>query len=233
MNIAVILSEKGFHWEEYAAAYLEFARLGADVEIFTPAGGFPSPDPYSVRKTGVFSRLGFGVPGEIALDAPAGKRAAKTLEMKRPVAGMDPHRFDVLYLAGGHGCLFDLNVNRDLHEKIRKMHAKGSVLSGVCHATSTFALAGVAGGKKLTGFPEGLDKLLLFLGLVHEDLLPIPFSNEKTLEEHGAVMTSEDKVKGFFYPGYALAERPFVTGVGPKAARRVAELAVRMAQGEI
>jgi len=154
------------------------------------------------------------------------------IEGVRPLADLDPEAVDALYLPGGHGCLFDVNRNKALHSVIATLHRNGKPLSAVCHATSTYAFvetggATIVAGKRFTGFPEFVDTIMSSTGLVQKDYLPIPFSNDRALADAGADLSLRHKILAALNPRYTRVDPPFVTGMGPKAARRVAREIIR------
>jgi hypothetical protein len=60
------------------------------------------------------------------------------------------------------------------------------------------------------------------VGLVQKQFLPIPFSNDQALEDAGADLKWHHKILAALNPRYTRIDWPFVTGMGPKAARSVA-----------
>ncbi len=100
-------------------------------------------------------------------------------------------------------------------------------VTGVCHATSTYAFVEdekgpIVKGKAFTGFPEFVDTIMSTAGLVQKEFLPIPFSNDQALEDAGADLKWRHKLLAALNPRYTRVDWPFVTGMGPKAARSVA-----------
>lgn len=233
-QVAMVVSTVGYHWEEITGAYQEFKKAGFEIEIFTIDGKKPKPDPASVKLTGPLSLLGVGVARCIAPSSEIGKEIEQRLNAVKAIDAWDTSKTDVVYLPGGHGCLFDMNKNPVLHQKIAEVYERNGVMSGVCHATSTFSFVKSKGqhitaGKKLTGFPEMLDNVLVKAGAVEKQFLPIPFSNDQALVESGAKLGGVNKALAILFPNYTRADYPFVTGMGPKSARCVAKTAIKFA----
>jgi putative intracellular protease/amidase len=164
----------------------------------------------------------------MAPNSERGHRLQAALGRVQPVSDLDPERFVGLYLPGGHGCLFDVNRNTALHTKIRALYERGALLAAVCHATSTFALVekdgrSIVHGHRLTGFPNPLDRALLRLHGVHERFRPLPLVNDAELRKAGARLGLLDVMRATLDPTLVRESGPFITGVGPKAARRVAK----------
>jgi len=106
------------------------------------------------------------------------------------------------------------------------------LLSGVCHATSTFAYVQDHGrpitrNKKLTGFPDPLDRIMVGAGGVCRDYFPIPYSNDRALQQSGSKMTPWNKLWAAVNPRYSRWDSPFYTGSGPKAAARTARKVIQ------
>ncbi len=223
----MILSTVGYHWEEAFGAYDEFRNAGWDVALFTVDGSPPKVDPTSLKRTGPLSWFGFGVSKANSPESPRGRELMAAIEGLRPLSDLDPSAIDALYLPGGHGCLFDINRSEALHGVIGELHRNGKPLSGVCHATSTYAFVEADGrpivaGKRFTGFPEFVDTIMSSTGLVKKEFLPIPFSNDQALADAGADLSMFNKLLAALNPRYTRVDPPFVTGMGPKAARSVA-----------
>ena len=225
-RLAIVVSTVGYHWEELFDAARAFEREAIPVDYFTVDGSAPKPDPRSIRHSPL-AAVGIGVSSRNAPDSAFGVALRRQLLEVAPVSELQPTRYDALYLPGGHGCLFDVNTNATLHEQISKLHARGAVLSAVCHATSTFAYVrrdgrSIVEGHALTGFPDPLDQSLIKLGLVEDTFLPLPLVNDDVLRAHGAKLGPLDVLAGMFNPKTTRVDLPFITGVGPKAAGPVA-----------
>lgn len=228
----MVLSTVGYHWEEALGAFDEFLTAGWKVELFTVDGSPPEVDPSSLKRTGPLSLFGLGVSRANSPESERGRELTAAFETVRPLSELNPEKVDALYLPGGHGCLFDVNRNDDLHGLIAALHRSGKPLSAVCHASSTYAFVEedgepIVSGKAFTGFPEFVDTIMSTAGLVQKRFLPIPFSNDQALEDAGADLKWRHKILAALNPHYTRVDWPFVTGMGPKAARGVARAVIR------
>lgn len=235
-RVAIVVSTVGYHWEELYRAYFEFRDAHLAVDLFTVDGRPATPDPYSLRLTGPAAWLGLGVPRSIAPVTERGKELVAALRDVQSAKALVPGQYSALYLPGGHGCLFDVNRDADLHTVISRLHEHGAVLSAVCHATSTFAFVTVHGrslvhGHAMTGFPDPLDRALIRLGAVHPNYLPLPLINDDVLRDAGARLSRWDVAQAIANPARIVASPPFITGVGPRAARGVARKVIRTVLG--
>lgn len=128
MKVEIGLSATGFHWEEFFAAYTVFKDAGAQVSIHAPGKSKPEPDPVSVRKTGFLSLVGWGTSAAMCPETPSGKKAVRELDNVKSFEDIDPGGNDAIYLAGGHGCLFDLNTDKVLLSKVKQMFLNDKIL---------------------------------------------------------------------------------------------------------
>lgn len=235
-RIAIVVSTVGYHWEELYRAYFEFRDAHFAVDLFTVDGRPATPDPYSLRLTGPAAWLGLGVPRSIAPVTARGKELVAALHQVGSAKSIVPEHYAALYLPGGHGCLFDVNRDSDLHTVISRLGEHGAVLSAVCHATSTFAFVTANGrsivhGHALTGFPHPLDRALIRMDSVHPNYLPLPLINDDVLRDAGARHTRWDVARAIANPAHVVVSPPFITGVGPRAARAVARKVIRSVLG--
>ncbi len=227
-RIAIVVSTVGFHWEELYSAYWVFIDADAKVSLYTVNGDAPRPDPMSLKPTGPASLMGLGMSASIAPETERGMALMAKLETSvRPLSELNPDQFDALYLPGGHGCLFDVNPDKPLHDVTLKLFNKGCLLAAVCHATSTFAFVKQNGksiieGRKITGFPHALDKALISTGLVDKRFLPLPLINDEELKNAKADHSFFDEAMAMVNPMHWVSDLPFITGMGPKSAESVA-----------
>ncbi len=97
------------------------------------------------------------------------------LEGSLRLSDVDAAQYTAIYLAGGHGTMFDFRQSPDLQRILTEMHGAGRYLTGVCHGVSGLVDAKDAGGglivsgKAVTGFSNvedtlaGVKKLLPYL----------------------------------------------------------------------
>jgi hypothetical protein len=65
------------------------------------------------------------------------------------------------------------------------------------------------------------------LGGVAKEFLPMPFSNDRALQDAGADLNWVNQLLAALNPAYVRVDPPFVSGMGPKAARPVARTVLR------
>ncbi|MBA3661688.1 MAG: DJ-1/PfpI family protein [Gammaproteobacteria bacterium] len=228
-TVAIIVSTFGYHWEEVLTPYLVFEANGWQALFFTLDGKQPTADPNSVVIRPLLCHVGLGTKPEFAPSSEIGLKFLQALQNNmQAVDEISIKDIDALYVAGGHGALFDINVALSVHKKIKEAFEAGKIISAVCHGVSALAFVqesnqAIVKGKKITCFPDLEDDLLIPLGLVDKKFLPLPYRNEQKLREAGALMDVSQRLLSLLNPSYYVVDFPFVTGVGPKAAQDVAE----------
>ena len=94
-----------------------------------------------------------------------------------------------IYLAGGHGTMFDFRSNADLQAKITEFHTAGKILSAICHGIAGFCDAKdkngelIVKGKNVTGFTNREDVIAGYMNV-------LPFWLETELKNNGALFNS-------------------------------------------
>jgi putative intracellular protease/amidase len=175
--------------------------------------------------------MGYGTSRADGPESELGREIVRQLESPRPLSEFDVAGTDVLYVAGGHGALQDVDPNPELHRIVEALHEKDRVLSAVCHATSTFAFAKgsdgrpIVEGKTLTGFPDFVDHVMARVGMVDSRFLPLALSNDAELRRAGARI---NPIAAALNPRRTRVDPPFVTGMGPKAAGEVARKVIAL-----
>ena len=125
-------------------------------------------------------------------------------------------QYQLLYLTGGHGTMWDFPENRTLQAITRRIYENNGMVAAVCHGVSGLLNVYLSDGslliqdKQITGFSNLEEKLV---GLNEE----VPFLLEDELRKKTALYS-----KGFlpFLPHIEVDER-LVTGQNPLSARKV------------
>ena len=196
----------GLWMEEMTAPYYAFQDAGYEVEIASPAGGTPPIDPGSMKK----EMQGPSV-ARFQADADANAKFEATV----PLEGIsDMSRFAGIFLAGGHGTMWDFPQNAQLGRLVTEAAKKKKAVGAVCHGVAGL-LAGDAPvaleGKSVAGFSDEEEAAV---GLTNV----VPF-----------LLATRLKEEGFKY-GHAAAFTPhvvtdglLVTGQNPMSSKPTAE----------
>jgi putative intracellular protease/amidase len=155
----------GFWSREFIEAHRAFVGAGLTVEIATPSGVVPIVDELS------FS-IGYN---KDEADVAAQKEYLAGLEedLAKPLvlADVDPARFDVVFLVGGHGPMQDMAVDASIGRILATMlDDPRKIVSAVCHGPAGFLSAHrpdgtwLFAGRKLTGFSNEEETGATFAG---------------------------------------------------------------------
>jgi putative intracellular protease/amidase len=194
----------GFWLEELAVPYREFVRAGAEVVVASPNGGRAPADPKSEKSDSVDVK-------EFLADA--GARAK--LEATRRIDAID-EKYDAVFVAGGHGVMWDLANSAELAELLAKTFEAGGVVAAVCHGPA--ALVGVmlsngrplVAGRRVAGFSNEEEKAAELDRIV-------PFLLESKLTELGGRYE-----RGPNWKSFVVRDGKLVTGQNPASSRDAA-----------
>ncbi|WP_425310502.1 type 1 glutamine amidotransferase domain-containing protein [Ammonicoccus fulvus] len=190
-------------------------EAGHEVVIASVTGGRVPLDPVS---------LGALVLKQGGTDDRYEDRAFMDLLAETPsLSEVADQKFDAIYLAGGHGTMFDFPDNADLARIIERTDAEGGVVSAVCHGPAGFIGVGRADGapflkgRKVTGFSWAEEKLAGRAKVV-------PFRLHQRLKEEGASYSKAIRPMA----SKVVVDGRLVTGQNPSSAADVAEKVVAL-----
>lgn len=163
----------GFWLEELAAPYLEFTRSGAEVDLASPAGGAAPVDPGSETRPSEATQA-------FLADPTARAKLAATLRL----TDVRPTRYDAIFVAGGHGTMWDLATDASTKRLLSAAARAGKVVSAVCHGPAALIGVEVDGaplvkGRRVSAFTDAEERAAGLDGVV-------PFPLEGKLRELGA-----------------------------------------------
>ncbi len=168
----------GWWAEELFAPSLELEKKGHTVELASIDGGKPVVDPISLSKeadpTGIYQKQ---------YDSGIADKTTAIVNVKAS-------DYDAIMIVGGHGAMFDLARNEDLHAVINVVYELGGIVSAVCHGpapllyTKTKEGRALLEGLKVTGYPNDKEPKEVV------DLLP--FSLEDELSKIGNYHEEKD-----------------------------------------
>jgi putative intracellular protease/amidase len=202
--------------EEIAQPYLCLQDNGAQISVFSIRGGPVPIDLHSLLERGKN-------PADVERFL-ADANAMNQLERSRPLAILDVTNFEVLFIPGGHGTMWDFPDNPWLGEKITQAWARGAIVASLCHGPASLIgptdISGkpLVSGRRLTCFTDneeraaGLDKAM-------------PFMLEHRLRSLGA----QFECGPTFMPN-AIRDGRLITGQNPQSSAKVAELALEAIQ---
>ena len=207
--------ETGVWLEELAAPYYVFKDEGADVTLASPNGGVVPLDPKSRSIIlATYSTKRF------LKDAEAINFLSNSLRLEE----INENDFDVIFLPGGHGPMWDLADNKRLKQLLEAFNSENKPIGAVCHGVvGLLSLKNDKGeswikGKQLTCFSNSEEELSGMTGVV-------PFLLETRLVSLGALYS-----KGDDYVGHVMADGNIITGQNPASSKEVAQKIVALIQ---
>jgi len=194
------------------------AEQGFECEIASPTGGWVPLDPQGLMmpEMGHNSRLG----GDVT-DHYRDKQFMDQLNRTRPLADVSIADYDAIYLAGGHGTMWDFR-SPELGRLLTEFYESGKIVSAVCHGPVGFMEARLSDGRWLVD-----DKNLTAFSWAEEqadnrgDI--VPFNLEEELKARGARYTKALVPFG----KHVVEDGLLITGQNPASARGVGESVAR------
>jgi putative intracellular protease/amidase len=199
----------GFWFEELAAPYYVFADAGYTVELFAAGERTPAPDPLSLTIEG-----GRGLVVDRFLEDSVAK---EKLERARRVSDLEKGEFDAIFLAGGHGVMWDFPGNSGLADAVGDAFSRGAVVAALCHGPAGLVNlrdaggAPIVSGRRITGFTNSEEQVVGLTDVV-------PFLLESRLREHGARFEN-----GAPFTAHVVRDGALITGQNPQSSVATAQ----------
>ena len=203
----------GLWLSEFTHIYHSAKESDYDITVASPKGGYTPVDPESLKP--------------ILLDEMSKKywENPKFKDMLDHVNSLDDvleQRFDCIYLAGGHGAMYDFSDNAILKTIIKKQYESGRMVSAICHGVSGLLNVKLSNGeymikgKKLTGFSWFEESLA-------RRKEEVPFNLEALLKERGA-----DYEKALIpMTSKVVVDNNLITGQDPFSSKEMAKVVLR------
>jgi len=200
----------GLWLSEFTHIYHRAKEQGCEIMIANPKGGKIPVDPESLKPI-VLDKIS----NEYWQD-PIFKKILCEAKSLDEVLGQ---LFDCIYLAGGHGTMYDFPDNAVLQEIIKEHYENGKMVTAICHGVSGLLNVKLSDGeyliknKKITGFSWFEESLA-------NRKKEVPFNLEALLKERGAnyrkallPMTSN-----------VVVDSNLITGQNPFSSKEIAEV---------
>lgn len=195
----------GFWLEELAVPYRELTGAGAQVDIASPLGGKPPADPGSMKEPA-------GEIAEFLRDPEAMRKLDATLRVDQIT-----DRYDAVFVAGGHGVMWDLATSPAVAELLSRTYRAGGVVAAVCHGPAALVNAHKGDGTPLVAghrFTAFSNEEETAAGLTEV----VPFLLESRLSDQGGKYEHTAKWQPF-----AVRDGQLVTGQNPASSRVAAQ----------
>lgn len=211
-TLGATTEKTGLWLEELASPYFIFKEAGAYITIASPEGGAVPIDPKSESIISVTRST-----KRLKNDTEAMNHLARSL----PLREVKAESYDVLFITGGHGAMWDLAANPLLKHLIEQFLVQHKPIGAVCHGVA--ALLNVVSekqpwvkGKSLTAFSNREEESAGMTAF-------LPFLLETQLASLGAVYSCGDN-----YLKHVVTEGAVVTGQNPASAEEVAKLTLNL-----
>lgn len=208
----------GLWLSELTHIYHAAKSKGYEVTVANPEGGDTPVDPESLKPL-LLDKL-----SKEYWDDPAFR---EVLQHTKSLEEVSEESFDCVYLAGGHGAMYDFPNNAALQNILKKQYENNRMISAICHGVSGLLNVRLSDGeylvkgKKLTGF-SWMEEILAG----RKDV--VPFDLEAQLKERGAdyeksllPMTSE-----------VVADGNLITGENPFSSKEIAEVVMQQLENK-
>jgi putative intracellular protease/amidase len=200
----------GLYFDELATPYYALADKDIEVVIASPLGG----------KTPI-------VPSSLGDDD---NRAPNVARFMQDIAAMnklnnavkfgdiDSKQFDGIFLAGGHGTMFDLPNDYNLARILSAMFDANKTIGAACHGPAGLVSAkradgkSILFGKKVNGFTNSEEEKVGLTSIV-------PFLLESKMTELGGIYENAAD-----FAEHAVQDGNLITGQNPASAAKVAAL---------
>jgi putative intracellular protease/amidase len=202
----------GFWLEELATPYYVFTDAGYDVELASPRGGLAPYDPKSLDREG-------NRPASVVRFL-ADPTAMAKIERTTPFAALDAERIDALFIAGGHGTMWDLPTDARLQAILARLDERRAAIGAVCHGPAGLVGArtqtgkSILDGKNVTSFTDQEEAAIQLTNVV-------PFLLEQRLRS--LIGTGRFTSQPMWQP-HAVRDGHLVTGQNPQSSERTAKL---------
>lgn len=205
--------ETGLWLSELTHIFHLAKEQGYEITIASPKGGNTPIDPESLKPM-MLDTMTKAYWADSSF-----KALLKHTKSLKEVAG---NKFDVVYLAGGHGTMYDFPNDTTLQNILRKQYESGKIVSAVCHGVGGLLNVTLSNGEYLLK-----DKTITGFNWFEETLARrkkvVPFNLEKALKERGS------NYKKAFIPmtSKVLVDGNLITGQNPFSSKEIANVVMQ------
>ncbi len=205
--------ETGLWVSELTHIYQGAQEHGYEVTIASPKGGVTPIDPESLKPI---------VRDKISESYWADSSFRELLQNTKSLEEVSNKQFDCVYLAGGHGTMYDFPDDSTLQSIIRTHYEKNKIISAICHGVGGLLNVKLSNGdylikgKTITGFNWFEESLA-------RRKKQVPFNLEAALKER------KSNYKKAFIPmtSKVLVDDNLITGQNPFSSKEMAKVVMR------
>lgn len=200
----------GLWLSEITHFYSQFKEQGCDITIASPHGGNTPVDPESLNTFFMDS---------VSKKCWQDETFRKLLQDTKCLKDVSGNHFDVVYLAGGHGTMYDFPYNENLQNIIKVHYEKGKIIAAICHGVCGLLNVKLSNsknlisGKKITGFNWFEESLARRKKVV-------PFNLENELKKR----TNYYKKALLPMTSFVIIDENLITGQNPFSSKEIANI---------
>jgi putative intracellular protease/amidase len=200
----------GLWLSEITHFYSQFKEQGCDITIASPQGGDTPVDPESLNTLFMDS---------VSKKCWQDETFRKLLQNTKCLKDVSGNHFDVVYLTGGHGTMYDFPYNENLQNIIKVHYEKGKIIAAICHGVCGLLNVKLSNsknlisGKKITGFNWFEESLARRKKVV-------PFNLENELKKR----TNYYKKALLPMTSFVIIDENIITGQNPFSSKEIANI---------
>ena len=203
----------GLWLSELAHIYHRAKKQGYEITVASPKGGDVPVDPESLKPL-LLDKISRNY-----WDDPAFRRMLQHTESLNEISGK---MFDCIYLAGGHGTMYDFPDNAVLQSIIKSHYESDKMVAAICHGVCRLLNVRLSGGEYLVRNKE-LTGYSWFEEILARREKEVPFNLEEALKERGA-----DYRKAFIpMTSKVVVDGNLITGQNPFSSKEIAKVILR------
>lgn len=202
----------GLWLSELTHIYHSAKEQGYAITIASPKGGNTPVDPESLKPM---------VLDKISKSYWENATFRDLLEHTQSLGEVSPQQFDCVYLAGGHGTMYDFPNNAALQAIIKGHYENGKIVSAICHGVGGLLNVKLSDGEYLIK-----DKTATGFDWFEESIArrkkKVPFNLEAALKERGI------HYKKAFIPmtSNVVVDGNLITGQNPFSSKEMAKVVI-------
>lgn len=202
----------GLWLSELTHIYHAAKEKGYDITIASPQGGNVPIDPESLQYF-TLDKVSATYWNDISF--------RELLNNSHHVSEVTDEQYDLVYLAGGHGTMYDFPDDVLMQSVIRKQYESGKMVGAICHGVGGLLNVKLSNGeylikgKAMTGFDW-------FEETLARRKKEVPFNLEAAIKERGA------DLKKAFIPmtSHVVVDGNLITGQNPFSSKEMAKVVI-------
>lgn len=205
--------ETGLWLSELTHIYHAAKEKGYEITIASPNGGNVPIDPESLKRFTL---------DKVSKEYWNDSDFRELLNNSKSLTDIANQEFDLVYLAGGHGTMYDFPDDTTMQSIIRNQYESGKMVAAICHGVGGLLNVKLSNGEYLIK-----DKSITGFNWFEESLAKrkkeVPFNLEAGLKERGS------KYEKAFIPmtSKVVVDDNLITGQNPFSSKEMAKVVMR------